>query len=456
MEITNLLLSRLSVAPWAIHPGMFDVITGVINNKLAGLSIKPQLIEAEDDDTVKYAVYGDTAVIPLHGIVLKKTMGMQGMSGIVTTLKVKESLQLALDNDKVSNIVLDMDSPGGTVDGTMEVANMVYEARKEKHIIAYTGSMAASAMYWIGSAAHEVIVSESADVGSIGVYMMHIDQSGYDEKQGVKVSYIQAGKYKTVGNPHSPLDDFSSKELQSHVDYIYTLFTKDVARNRGVSHAKVLEGMAEGRIFIGQQAVDAGLADSIGTLDNLIEGSNNYSFLKNKGDSMLGTKLKDATVEQLKGERADLVDAVTSEAIAGKDAEIAVLQQSIANGKAKEERKEKILSHATKLGQADFGAELAESDCSVEDALCQLISKSGEQGQEALEAFESTASQTAGDSGEAEEETPLPKDQASSINFCQAKYEISRKEAIRKAKLDFPSFFGAAHQDKSQNQNGGN
>lgn len=279
MAIGKLLLSKFSVSPWAIHPGMFDIFTQVFNNKLLGAVIKPEIkIDREIDS--EYHVIGRTAIIPMHGVILQKSMGMEGISGIVTTLNLEASLKSVVTDYQIDRIILDIDSPGGTVDGTKEVADLIYKIRQEKEVIAYANGLMASAAYWIGSAADEIIAGETSHVGSIGVYLMHVDQSKYNEELGIKVTYVKAGKYKTAGNPHEPLEGEMKDELQKGVDYIYEIFTRSVALHRGVSHEKVLTDMADGRIFIGEEARKIGLVDEIGNFDDLIPESDRYGIVK--------------------------------------------------------------------------------------------------------------------------------------------------------------------------------
>src|SRR5690606_4285100 len=113
----------------------------------------------------------------------------------------------ALRDPAVSAIVIDVDSPGGTVTGVAELAEQIFEARGKKPIYAIANALAASAAYWIASAAEELWVTPSGDVGSIGVYAMHEDISEMEAEMGLKVTLISAGEYKTEGNPHEPLGD---------------------------------------------------------------------------------------------------------------------------------------------------------------------------------------------------------------------------------------------------------
>jgi len=133
----------------------------------------------------------------------------------------------------------------------------------------------ASAAYWVGSAADRVYVSSGVDqVGSIGVVASHVDVSQREAALGVKTTEIVAGRYKRIASQYGPLTESGRQSIQDQVDYLYSLFVGDVAAQRGVSTDKVLADMADGRVFIGQQAIDAGLVDGIGRIENVIAEMN--------------------------------------------------------------------------------------------------------------------------------------------------------------------------------------
>jgi signal peptide peptidase SppA len=115
------------------------------------------------------------------------------------------------------------------------------------------------------------MVGATAGIGSIGVLMVHTEYSELDKRVGIKTTHLTAGKYKALGNSAEPLSDLAREALQAELDYIYDIFISAVARNREVSANEVREKMADGRIFIGRQAVDAGLADSVGTFEAALD-----------------------------------------------------------------------------------------------------------------------------------------------------------------------------------------
>jgi signal peptide peptidase SppA len=143
--------------------------------------------------------------------------------------------------------------------------------RGVKPIATMVQGLMASAGVWIGSATDlTVLDSGTAQVGSIGVVATHVDVSQREEALGIKTTEIVAGRFKRAASQYGPLTETGQKVIQDQVDYLYSLFVTDVAANRGVSVERVLDDMADGRMFIGQQAIDAGLADQISSLDMLI------------------------------------------------------------------------------------------------------------------------------------------------------------------------------------------
>jgi signal peptide peptidase SppA len=163
-------------------------------------------------------------------------------------------------------VLLYVDSPGGTVDGTQALADLIFNARGKKPIVAIADGMAASAAYWIGSAADKFFISgDTTLTGSIGVVAQHTDISTAEEKRGIKVTEITAGKYKRIASEHAPLTDEGRASIQERVDHLYSVFVDNVARNRGVSSDLVASDMADGKLFVGKQAIKAGLVDGVST-----------------------------------------------------------------------------------------------------------------------------------------------------------------------------------------------
>lgn len=181
------------------------------------------------------------------------------------------ALRAAADPD-VAGIILDVDSPGGTVAGTMEAANAISEAAAKKPCIACVNTLAASAAYWLASQALEVVIAPSGDVGSIGAMIMHQDVSGLLEQMGMKMTIIRSEQspLKNEAHPFAPLSDDARAFLQGRANAAGADFIKAVATGRKVTQTKVREEFGQGRVFGAREALARGMADRVGTLDQVI------------------------------------------------------------------------------------------------------------------------------------------------------------------------------------------
>ena len=272
-------------SPWAIMPEMLREISAIYTTHMKGEKIDIKGIEERTGKTLKnkqqsYEIVGSVGIVPIEGVISKKMNLFTEISGGASSELVGRDIIQLLNNPDVRSIVLKIDSPGGTVDGAEMLADIVYSARGKKDIVAYTDGMMASAAYWIGAAADAVfIASDTTQVGSIGVIATHVDISRAEESVGVKTTEIVAGKYKNIASQHMPLSIEGKAAIQEQIDYIYSVFVNSIAKYRGVSSADVLSKMADGKIFIGKQAEDAGLVDGVSTFDKLID------FLNAAGDA---------------------------------------------------------------------------------------------------------------------------------------------------------------------------
>jgi signal peptide peptidase SppA len=215
---------------------------------------------------------GSVAVIPMIGTISHRMSMMSEVSGGGggSTQALTAQFRQALNDTNCKAIVFDVDSPGGSVEGVIELAQEIFNARKQKPITAVCNSMAASAAYWLASAASEVVCTPSGLCGSIGVFMLVQDVSEALKTEGVKINLIKAGKFKAEGHPTQPLSDDAREFLQSQVDGMYSTFVKAVAQQRGTSQGAVREGYGQGRALFAAEAVKAGLADRVGTLDDVL------------------------------------------------------------------------------------------------------------------------------------------------------------------------------------------
>lgn len=267
-------------APWAIEPGRLLEIQSIYLAHVRGEKADIAAIEARigkplANEPKPYTIEQGVAILPVEGVIAKRANMFMEISGGVSTELLGRDLQAALQDPQVHSVVLSIDSPGGTVDGTQALGSLVRSGREQKPIVALANGLMASAAYWIGSAASAVYIADTTTVsGSIGVVRSHTDYSKARADRGITVTEITAGKYKRIASDNAPLSKEGKAHLQAEVDYYYSLFVDAVASHRGVSVETVLEQMADGRTFIGQQGVDAGLVDGIQTLPQVIAALN--------------------------------------------------------------------------------------------------------------------------------------------------------------------------------------
>ena len=225
---------------------------------------------------------GSVAVIPIYGMIMHRGgMDISGPSS-TSTEGLLVQLRAAVNDPNVKAIVLDVDSPGGDVDGVDELASEIYQARKQKKISAVSNCLCASAAYYLASQASDLAVSPSSLTGSIGVYTMHEDDSKYLDELGVKLTLIKFGENKAEGNNIEPLSDSALAHLQEMVDTFGNQFEKAVARGRGVKQDVVHNKFGQGRVFDAKTAVKLGMADRVATLDGVLQG---YGVSRNPGAS---------------------------------------------------------------------------------------------------------------------------------------------------------------------------
>jgi capsid assembly protease len=249
--------------PWAILPNALQAMAEFVAVNPLLWNLSPEEIWARmmmgtgPSSSPRYA--GRVAILSLYGVLGRASLN-----------QFTKALRAARSDPSVSAIVFDIDSPGGPVDGVPELANEIAGRRVPTKTVAVANTLAASAAYWLASAADELVVTPSGSIGSIGVLAMHEDVSKALEAEGVKVSIISAGKYKTEGNPYEPLSTEARASLQDQVDQFGSMFIQDVARGRKVSSSQVRNGFGEGRMVLASQAVKQGMADRVETLDQTL------------------------------------------------------------------------------------------------------------------------------------------------------------------------------------------
>lgn len=271
------ILRAVCETPWAITAERMADIVDVLAFQASGGKLSAEEIRAYVGDDIKgergvRSAGGGVAVLPLRGVIAHRIEEVSDISGPggTSTEGFSRRFREAMNNDEISSIVIDVDSPGGAVSGVQELGDEIRQARGDKPIIAVANSLAASAAYWLAAQADELVVTPSGEVGSIGVFAAHQNMQKALEAVGVEVTMISAGQYKTEGNPYEPLSDEAAAYMQSRVDAYYDAFINAVAAGRGIESSRVREDFGQGRVVGAQDAVRVGMADSVETLDQVV------------------------------------------------------------------------------------------------------------------------------------------------------------------------------------------
>jgi len=285
---------------------------------------------AERDD---FRLVNGVAVIPVNGPTTQRQSFLSFLFGGTSLEQLTETYLDALEDRDVQAILFHINSPGGVVAGTDAFSNLIFNSRGRKPIVAFGDGVMASAAYWYGSAADLIVVDSTCEVGSIGIVKIHDDRSKEYEQMGVKRTALSTGKYKTLGNDFEPLSELAIESFMAEMNYLDGIFLNAVSRNRGVSPEIVLKNMADGRIFIGQQAVDAGLADQTGSIDDaiaaataLVDGSTTSYHFTTGASSVAGKEyqiMEIKTVAELEKQFPELAVQLRESAVAGVDMEAA-------------------------------------------------------------------------------------------------------------------------------------
>ena len=267
------LLSFCVEHPWALTKPMVETIAGILARRVAGHTESAEDIQAAiaNRQRLPQPGGGAVAIIPVYGVLAPRANMMTETSGMASYDVLAAQLREVVKTESIATIVLDVDSPGGSVAGATEFAKEVLKARSKKPVVAVAQYTMASAAYWIASCATEIVAAPSAKVGSVGVFAIHDDLSKALENEGINRTYIRAGKFKADDNETQPLDGEAAARWQRMVDDALATFHADVAKGRGVAIDAVRTGFGQGAVMSADDALAAGMIDRIATLDDTVK-----------------------------------------------------------------------------------------------------------------------------------------------------------------------------------------
>lgn len=252
----------------AIYPGAWGRVAAAVR-----AATSPQAASLRVASSTPTAPPDGIAIVKVHGVITKASSFWSELFGGCSLDALQAALVQLRDDSAIRAIVLHIDSPGGGVYGVDETAELIAEVGKRKRVVAYTDGLCASAAYWLASACERIVATPSAELGSIGVFAVHFDHSGELAEAGIVPTLVKAGEHKAEANPYQPLSDEDRAAMQARIDVFYSLFTRRVAKGRGVAVDAVRgETFGAGRVLNAAAAVSAGMADEIGTFGDVLRG----------------------------------------------------------------------------------------------------------------------------------------------------------------------------------------
>ena len=317
--------------PLMVTQDYAETIAVVLSDRL-NLDVEGLQIKSDAKDQRVATTNKGVAVIPIVGSMSHRATGIEAMSGMTSYTTLQKQFEAAFNDPNVGSILMDIDSPGGSVAGAFDFRDYLMSKKGTKPVYALARDAMCSAAYLIGSTADKVYATQTARVGSIGVVAMHTDASGKMEKEGLKPTFISAGKFKTAGNPYEKLEGDKLKYLQDSVDESYDMFINAVADARGIDKKVIRD--TEARVYGGKKAVEIGLADGIRTYESVLAemSAPNFTTQGTRMENELNikeAKIADLTAANTKLQsdnealRKQVLDAgfkITSEGLIAKEA----------------------------------------------------------------------------------------------------------------------------------------
>jgi signal peptide peptidase SppA len=305
-----------------------------------------------------YSRVDDTAIVTVEGELVNRGAWIGADSGLTSYEGIDAQLRAAASDPRVRQILLDIESPGGEAVGAMELAATVRKVNKEKPVYAIANGMAASAAYAMASGAKRLFATPSSLTGSIGVVLLHLDQSVRLEKQGIKPTLIFAGAHKVDGHPFGPLPDSVADDLKAEVAQFYQHFVETVAAGRPGLTEQAIRA-TEARTYLGADAVKVGIADAVSSFDEVLVEVR----AAGRSTQVRGAYMSDTTS----------APAANNAGISQADHDKAVADAQAAGAKAAQERISAILGLEEAKGRKAQAEHIAfKTSMSVDDAKAML------------------------------------------------------------------------------------
>lgn len=367
---------RTTNEPWAITESALQTILDIALRQNEPPEAVAAKLGRELRNTHTVIERDGVAVIPVVGPLFRYANLFTQISGATSYEILARDFTEAINNPDIHSIILDIDSPGGEVNGVSELAEMIHAARGTKPIVAYASGDAASGAYWIAAAADEIVTSATSALGSIGVV-------GVFQKRGKDRDAQAAIEIVSSQSPHKRLDPESNAgfaRLQIRINNMAQVFLEQVAAYRGQNMDYVQNTFGGGDVLIGAAAVSVGLADRLGSLEGLIQELTEANQQPvQKSDPLNPQSIQENTtmnMEQLQTEQPEL---------------LAQLQAQ--SRQAERERIAAILEHETASGRAELAHHLAFHTDTAADSACAVLAAAPKEPVEAINPLQAAMSQ---------------------------------------------------------------
>lgn len=307
---------------WAIEPSALQCLRTDLSELQSGLSLFAQKPLAR---TYTSTIRDGIAVVPVHGIITARTDLFTFLMGGTGLDILARDIQTALDDDDVKGIMLDFDSPGGVAVGPSEMAAIIRNAADWKPVWAYVGRSCCSAAYWLASATDRIVAEKTAMLGSIGVVSSIPVQESADADGYKQIEVVSTNAKNKRPDPRTPegLDT-----IRSELDALESEFIDAVATYRNVSVETVKSDFGQGGVLIGDAAINAGMADSMGTYESTLY---ELSQQTKKGEKTMDPQ--SITEEQIAAYRAEGAKAERERLLALDDMIVAGHEDLLAKAK---------------------------------------------------------------------------------------------------------------------------
>lgn len=330
--------------PWAIQKGVLEAALNLVDGSIKDFqAASVAYAETSDQKGSGLNVIDGVAVVDMIGPVTRYATCLTAMNGWSTIDDLMAAMDLAEADSSVRAILLNVNSPGGSVDGTSELAQKVAALATKKPVVTYVGGMAASAAYWVAAQSTRIVSADTSALGSIGVYAAMDDNTKAMQAAGVdRYTIVSSQSPNKVPNPSTAE---GRSQIQAHVDGLADIFIKAVASGRGVRVQTVMDQFGQGAVFLGAEAVRRKMADKVGVFEDALAeartlgtmGPLQRAPLAQETEAVVaeektnkeGVKM---TLEQLKAEHPDVYQAAKAEGVSDERTRLLALDDLSAVG----------------------------------------------------------------------------------------------------------------------------